>query len=79
MPIRDRLRVLEHWGMDRSRDARTFADADLVLTTYGTLRADAPFLKDRTFDCVILDEARESRRGGNRSRRCPAIPGRDPP
>ena len=52
-----RMRVLEHWGMDRSRDVRSFEEVDLVLTTYGTLRADAPFLKDRKFDCVILDEA----------------------
>jgi superfamily II DNA or RNA helicase len=52
-----RLRVLEHWGKDRSRDVRTFENVDLVLTTYGTLRADAPFLKDGKFDCVILDEA----------------------
>jgi non-specific serine/threonine protein kinase len=43
--------------MNRARDARFFKDVDIVLTTYGTLRADAPFLKDRTFDCVILDEA----------------------
>ena len=52
-----KMRVLEHWGMDRSRDVRSFEGVDLVLTTYGTLRADAPFLKDRKFDCVILDEA----------------------
>jgi superfamily II DNA or RNA helicase len=52
-----RLKVLEHWGTSRTRDARSFKDLDLVLTTYGTLRADAPFLKDFTFDCVILDEA----------------------
>jgi superfamily II DNA or RNA helicase len=52
-----RLRVLEHWGPDRTRDVRSFENLDLILTTYGTLRADAPFLKDFTFDCVILDEA----------------------
>ncbi len=52
-----RLRVLEHWGTNRTRDVRSFKNLDLVLTTYGTLRADAPFLKDFTFDCVILDEA----------------------
>jgi superfamily II DNA or RNA helicase len=52
-----KLRVREHWGADRSRDVGSFASADLVLTTYGTLRSDAPFLKDRSFDCVILDEA----------------------
>jgi superfamily II DNA or RNA helicase len=52
-----RLRTLEHWGTARTRDVGTFKDLDLVLTTYGTLRADAPFLKDFKFDCVILDEA----------------------
>jgi len=52
-----KMRVLEHWGLDRARDAGEFDGVDLVLTTYGTLRADAPFLKDREFDCVILDEA----------------------
>jgi len=51
------LRVLEHWGTSRTRDVRSFKNLDLVLTTYGTLRADAPFLKDFAFDCVILDEA----------------------
>jgi SNF2 family DNA or RNA helicase len=52
-----KMKVLEHWGADRARDARSFDGMDLVLTTYGTLRADAPFLKSRKFDCVILDEA----------------------
>src|SRR5882672_686190 len=52
-----RLKVLEHWGMSRTRDVRSFKNLDIVLTTYGTLRADAPFLKDFTFDCLILDEA----------------------
>jgi len=52
-----KLRVMEHWGMNRSRDLRSFDQVDLVLTTYGTLRVDAPFLKDRQFHCVILDEA----------------------
>src|SRR5206468_2778168 len=30
---------------------------DIILTTYGTLRRDAPLLKDICFDTVILDEA----------------------
>ncbi len=33
------------------------AKADLVLTTYGTMRRDAPKLRDIEFDYVILDEA----------------------
>jgi len=59
-----KMRVLEHWGPDRPRDAASFKDIDLVLTTYGTLRADVPFLKDREFDCVILDEAQSIKNAG---------------
>lgn len=51
------LRVLDHTGIDRGRSVSHFKDYDLVLTTYGTLRRDAVFLKDVSFDYVILDEA----------------------
>ncbi len=51
------LRVLNHTGIQRDRRAETLAGADLVLTTYGTLRRDAGFLRDTEFDYVILDEA----------------------
>src|SRR5690606_12450935 len=33
------------------------AEYDLVITTYGTLRRDAPLLAEYEFDYVILDEA----------------------
>ena len=49
------LRVLDYTG-----DARAAAQVDqhdLVLTTYGTLRRDAPRLVEHEFDYVILDEA----------------------
>jgi SNF2 family DNA or RNA helicase len=49
------LRVLDYTGA--SRDAASIADHDLVLTTYGTLRRDAPALTAHAFDYVILDEA----------------------
>jgi len=51
------MRVLVHEGRDRARDGATFADFDLVLITYGTLRRDAPLLAETEFDYVILDEA----------------------
>src|SRR5258708_30268673 len=59
-----KMRVLEHWGPDRTRDAASFKDFDLVLTTYGTLRADVTFLNDREFDCVILDESQSIKNAG---------------
>ncbi len=52
-----RLRVLDQTGRDRIRDAAHLAGHDLILTTYGTLRRDAAFFKDVTFDYAILDEA----------------------
>ncbi|MCI0441703.1 DEAD/DEAH box helicase [bacterium] len=51
------LRVLDHTGISRKKDTDHFEDFDLVLTTYGTLRNDAVFFKDRCFDYIILDEA----------------------
>jgi len=50
-----RLRVLDHTGIGRNKNR--FADVDLILTTYGTLRRDAAHFKDMVFDYVILDEA----------------------
>jgi len=51
------MRVLVHEGRDRSRDGAVFAEHDIVLVTYGTLRRDAPLLAETKFDYVILDEA----------------------
>jgi superfamily II DNA or RNA helicase len=51
------IRVIDHTGIGRAKSAEAFKDFDLILTTYGTLRNDAPFLKDIRFDYVVLDEA----------------------
>ena len=52
-----RLKVRDHTGLDRVREAAGIVDCDVVLTTYGTLRRDAALLRDVAFDYVILDEA----------------------
>ncbi len=52
-----RLRVIDHTGADRKRQQPDFSDADLVLTTYGTLRRDIGHLSGTAFDYVVLDEA----------------------
>ena len=51
------LRVLEYVGTGRTAMRATFADHDIVLTTYGTLRRDAAQLSEVPFDYVVLDEA----------------------
>ncbi len=51
------LRVVDHTGLERGRGPRSFEDADLVLTTYGTLRRDVKLLEAVRFDYVVLDEA----------------------
>lgn len=52
-----KLNVLNYTGLERRTLAEQFGEADLVLTTYGTLRKDIESLKDVPFDYVILDEA----------------------
>jgi superfamily II DNA or RNA helicase len=49
------LRVLDYTGLARGK--ADFADYDLVLTTYGTLRRDVPLLAETEFDYLVLDEA----------------------
>lgn len=51
------LRVLDHTGNQRIKAGEHLDSYDLILTTYGTLRRDAHYLKDIEFDYVILDEA----------------------
>lgn len=51
------LRVLDYSGTARKDLAGAFAEHDLILTTYGTLRRDVQSLRKREFHYVILDEA----------------------
>lgn len=57
------LPIVEHWGIDRTQGAAGFQRASVVLTTYGTLRRDVTFLKDVSFDCIVLDEAQAIKNG----------------
>ncbi len=49
------LRVIEHHGSERARNE--FANCDVVLTTYATMRLDIATLAETEFEYVILDEA----------------------
>jgi superfamily II DNA or RNA helicase len=62
-----RLRVADHTGLERAREASALARADVVLTTYGTLRRDAALLTEVDFDYVVLDEAQSIKNRGTES------------
>ena len=51
------LTYLIHHGGDRIRDKEAFAAANVIITTYGTLRSDIKLLTEIQFDYVILDES----------------------
>ena len=51
------LRVVSYTGPNRAEVLTQLADADVLLTTYGTLRRDIVKLKDHRFDYAILDES----------------------
>jgi superfamily II DNA or RNA helicase len=59
------LRVLDHTGL--GRQTGLFEEHDLVLTTYGTLRRDAPAFTGIEFDYVVLDEAQAIKNAGTES------------
>lgn len=46
-----------HHGSMRTRDIEALQQANVVLTTYGTLRSDIQFLMKIPFDYIILDES----------------------
>jgi superfamily II DNA or RNA helicase len=46
-----------HHGSDRISDAKLFADYDIVITTYGTIRSDFEVFVKFTFRYIILDES----------------------
>ena len=51
------MRVLEFIGNKRNKDFVAFQDYDIILTTYGTMRRDAAFLRRFKFHYIILDES----------------------
>ena len=52
-----RLRVLDYTGPGRHALRAKFAEYDLIITTYGTVRTDIAELTNFEFDYVMLDEA----------------------
>ena len=58
------LRLLDFAHADRHGAVDAIAHADLVLTTYGTLRRDVPALQKYHFDYVALDEAQAIKNAG---------------
>ena len=59
------LKVIEYVGQDRAAARPKFAETDLILTTYGTLRRDILELKEFHFDYVVLDEAQAIKNAGS--------------
>jgi superfamily II DNA or RNA helicase len=51
------LRVLNYTGLERKKSRDDFDASDIILTTYGTMRRDIAFLRERKFNYVVLDEA----------------------
>src|SRR5258707_15184653 len=46
-----------HHGAARSRDKEKFANSDVIITTYGTLRSDIKLLMTIELDYLLLDES----------------------
>lgn len=51
------LKVKVIYGADRERILASFDDAEVVLTSYGTLLADIRWLKNYLFNYIFLDES----------------------
>lgn len=51
------LKVLFHYGPDREKSNAHFSDFDVVVTTYGLVMNDIEFLKELSYNYIILDES----------------------
>jgi superfamily II DNA or RNA helicase len=51
------LKVVRYAGGDRKKFAKELSEADLIVTTYGTLRTDIASLREQEFDVAVIDEA----------------------
>lgn len=51
------LRYHIHHGPKRATHSQDFLQADLIITTYGTMRSDIALLRPIHFDYVVLDES----------------------
>ncbi len=61
------IRILTHTGSFRHRDAATFSNYDVVITTYGIMRIDVGLLKDFFFEYIILDESQNIKNPSSKS------------
>ncbi len=51
------LKVLFHYGVNRKKTSGEFDQYDLVITSYGVVVNDIKWMKEYTFNYVILDES----------------------
>ena len=51
------MKVVRYTGEARKKLSQEIGDADLLVTTYGTLRSDIEKLRELEFDVAIIDEA----------------------
>jgi hypothetical protein len=61
------LKVLNHTGAARRENTALLPEADIILTTYGTLRRDAVDHRQLEFDYVVLDEAQTIKNAGSQA------------
>ena len=62
-----RLKLLDYTGSNRHGLRERFAEYDLIVTTYGTLRTDIAELTNFEFDYVMLDEAQAIKNADSQS------------
>jgi non-specific serine/threonine protein kinase len=51
------LKALIHHGPKRATGMRGLGDADVIITTYGTVRSDVKWIREYRWTCSVLDES----------------------
>ncbi|HTD42155.1 MAG TPA: DEAD/DEAH box helicase, partial [Mucilaginibacter sp.] len=62
-----KLRIMVHTGTFRYKSPETFANYDVVITTYGITRIDIELFKTYFFEYIILDESQNIKNPSSKS------------
>jgi SNF2 family DNA or RNA helicase len=67
------LKVYTIYGSERTKDVQTLEHYDVVITSYGTLLYDIRYLKNYTFNYVLLDESQTIKNSNSQRYRAVAM------
>ena len=65
-----KIGIIHGSSKERNKIKEKYEEYDILLTTYGTLRTDIDFYKEKNFDFCIIDEAQNIKNNKSKTTKC---------